>query len=572
MLLRLVLFPIVLLLRLLSWPLVVMRRRRACPEGALIEITLRGEVPESPPRPARRWSIARLLRRTRPAARLHLTQLRKAIDEAIADARVGGVLVRIDGAGLGGWASLEALRAELWRVRAAGKKLVAFLPNGGGNRVIYLATAAKTIVAPPTADVLLTGIKSDRMFLKKTLDHVGVEFELHARKEYKSAADGFTREDRSPGDREQTEVLVAAMERALVGAIAEGREIDEEKARGIVDAGPTRASVACERGLFDHVAYDDDLPTLLGAPIADAGRWYVRRRAGRDRRPLFSRKKIIAVVEVHGAIASTRSPFARALGQVADADQVVADLRAAERDPRVAGVVLDVDSRGGTVTASDLIHAAAKRLAAKKPVVARMANVAASGGYYVAAAAKTIVARPTTITGSIGVVAARPIFARIADRLGVKRDVISAAKFADLDAVTRAPTDDERALFAREIDGHYQSFVQIVAGARGRPFDEIEPLARGRVWTGSDAHQRGLVDHLGGFDRAVQLVRDQLPGVAIEDDARVIAASVPSRRLDDRPQPRAAIVDALAELLPDEIRALAAPLLLFPARVLAWMP
>src|SRR5262249_7828320 len=161
---------------------------------------------------------------------------------------------------------------------------------------------------------------------------VGVEFELHARKEYKSAADGFVREDRSPGDREQTEALVAAMDGALVYAIAMGREIDEAKARALVDAGPTRASGARDRGLFRPVAYDDDLPTLLGAPIADAGRWYVRRRAGLDRRPLFSRKKVIAVVEVHGAIASARSPLARAIGQVADADQVVADLRAAERD------------------------------------------------------------------------------------------------------------------------------------------------------------------------------------------------------------------------------------------------
>src|SRR5262249_53670228 len=160
--------------RLIAWPLVAFRRRRACPEGALIEITLRGEVPEGPPRPVRRWSLARLLRRTGPAPRLHLTQLRKAIDEALADPRVAGLLVRIEGAGLGGWASLEALRAELGRVRAAGKRLIAFLPNGGGNREIYLATAAKTIVAPPTADVLLTGIKSERTFLKKTLDQVGV--------------------------------------------------------------------------------------------------------------------------------------------------------------------------------------------------------------------------------------------------------------------------------------------------------------------------------------------------------------------------------------------------------------
>ncbi|MEO7096926.1 MAG: signal peptide peptidase SppA, partial [Polyangiales bacterium] len=478
-----------------------------------------------------------------------------------------------------GWASLEALRSELSRVRAGGKRLVVWLPEGASNREVYVASAASTIVAPPAADISLTGVKSERHFIRRALDKIGVSVELHARKEFKSAGDGAVRDDRSPADRLQTEAMVTAIDRALVFAIAEGRGIDEAAARAIVDAGPTRASTAKTRGLIDLVGHDDDLPTLLGTKIVSARRFLVRRRSGLDRfsyAAMFRRRKVIAIVQVHGTIASGGNPLARALGPIATAEQVVADLRAAERDPRVAGVVLDVDSRGGTVTASDAIYAAARRLAAKKPLFARMGDVAASGGYYVAAAGRAIVARPLTITGSIGVVAMRPIAARLAEHIGITRDVVSRGRFADADAFLRAPTDEERALFDREIDQHYDEFVALVAASRGRSVEEVEPLARGRVWTGTDAHAQKLVDHLGGLDRAVELVRAALPDVALEDEPRVIAARLPSHRLDDAPPatPMATIaaLRALADLLPTDLREQAASLLAARGGVLALMP
>ena len=576
MLLRLLFSPLVLLLRLFTWPLHVLRRGRAAEAGALVEVTIAGHVAEGPSRPRPRWSPQRFLsglarKRREP---LRLPALRRLIDEVLADPRVAGLLVTLKSLG-DGWASLEAVRSELARVRTGGKRLVVWLPEGAANREIYVASAASTIVAPPAADVALTGVKSERHFVRRALDKVGVSVELHARKEFKSAGDGAVRDDRSPADRLQTEAMVSAIDRALVFAIAEGRGIDEAAARAIIDAGPTRASTAKARGLIDLVGYDDDLPALLGARITTAGRYLARRRSGRDRfsyAAMFRRRKVIAIVQVHGTIASGGNPLARALGPVATAEQVVADLRAAEKDPRVAGVVLDVDSRGGTVTASDEIYAAARRLAAKKPLFARMGDVAASGGYYVAAAGRAIVARPLTITGSIGVVAMRPIAARLAEHLGITRDVVSRGKFADADAFLRAPTEEERALFDREIDQHYEEFVSLVATSRGRPFSEVEPLARGRVWTGSDAHEQKLVDHLGGLDRAVELVRAALPNVALEDEPRVIAARLPSHRLDDAPSAPIAALVALAELLPIDLRQRAASLVAARGRVLALMP
>jgi len=557
MLLRLLLAPFILLFRLLLLPLRALRSSRACRKGALLEVKLTGRVQEGPSRP-RRWWPPRALSPSREQKRVHVHGLSRFIDEVIADPRPAGVLLTIDSLS-GGWASIAALREELLRLRTAGKRLVAWLPHGGDEREIFVATAAETIVAPPSSDIGLKGVRSEGIFLKKTLDAIGIDVELHARKEFKSAADRLTRESRSEPDRVQTEALLDAVDRALVDAIAQGRAIDPARAREIVDAGPTRASVAKERGLVDLLGHDDDLSTLLGAKIEKAASYFVRRRSGRDLRPLLFRKRVIGVVQVHGGITSVTSPLARALGPVADEAQVVADLRAAERDPRVAAVILDVDSPGGTVTASDAIFAAAKRLATKKPVIARMGDVAASGGYYVAVAGRSIVARPLTITGSIGVVAAQPLVPRVLERIHANRDVIARGTFADFGTPFRIPSEEERALFEREIDGHYHAFVELVANARARTFDEIEPLARGRVWTGADAKERGLVDHLGGFPRAVELVREALPGVVLDREPRVVAAAVPSARLPEEPAKKV-VNELIASVIPDSLRAVLAPI------------
>jgi protease-4 len=504
--------------------------------------------------------------------RVQVNAIGRFVDEVIADPRPAGVLLTIESLS-GGWASMAALREELLRLRKAGKRVVAWLPRGGDEREIFVAMAAETLVAPPSADIGLKGVRSEGIFLRRTLDAIGIDVEVHARKEFKSAADRLTRDSRSDADRVQTEALLDGVENALVAAIAEGRAIDVSRARELVDLGPTRATVAKERGLLDLLGYDDDLANLLGAKIEKAARYFARRRAGRDLRPILFRKPIIAVVQVHGGITAMSSPLARAFGPVADEAQVVADLRAAERDPRVAGVVLDVDSPGGTVTASDAIFAAAKRLASKKPLVARMGDVAASGGYYVAVAARAIVAQPLTITGSIGVVAAQPLVPRLLARMHATRDVIARGKFADLGSPFRSPSEDDRALFEREVDGHYQAFVELVAEARGRSFEDIEPLARGRVWTGADARARGLVDHLGGFPRALELVREALPGIALDPLPRVISAAVPSVRASADESAKKVLAHLLSLALPVRARAFLAPLVVAlsdpRARVLA---
>ena len=546
MLIRLLLLPFVLLARLILWPFRAFRRARAAPPGSLIEVRLKGLVREGPARPRRLWPPS-FLQRERPSE-IHVRALRKLIDAVLADPRPAGIVVAIDSLG-GGWASLEALRAELSRVRAGGKKLVAWLPHGGGNRELYVASVAHTIVAPRSADISLVGPKAEAHYARAAFDKLGIDVELHARKEFKSAGDRAARDTRSEADRLQTEAILDAVDGALVTAIAEGRAVDEARVRGWIDEGPTHAAIARERGVIDLVSHDDELATVLGARLFRGPSYWARRGIGRGAYRL-TRPRAIGIVEVHGAITSAPSPVARAMGPMAVAERIVADLRAAERDPRIAAVVLDIDSPGGTVLASDAIWAAAQRLARKKPVVARMGDVAASGGYWIAVASKTIVARKLTLTGSIGVVAIRPIAARLAERLGISRDVIMRGRFADLDALTRAPTDEERAVFAREIDAHYTSFVEHVARGRGKTAEQIEEVARGRVWMGDAALGVGLVDRLGAHDRE----RAEVKG-PVDDEPRVVVGRLPSHRDNE---PEAARV--LALLLPARLRSALLPI------------
>jgi protease-4 len=214
---------------------------------------------------------------------------------------------------------------------------------------------------------------------------------------------------------------------------------------------------------------------------------------------------VLGVIEVHGPIVSRPR---LSLAPVAAEDSIVAALRAARESRAVRGVVLHIDSPGGSALASDRIYHEVTRLAEVKPVVAYMSNVAASGGYFIAAAAHTVVAQPQTVTGSIGVVSARIVVGPLLERLGVFTSVVKRGARADLFSVSRRLDDDERAVIERELDAFYRTFLNAVARGRRRPVEAIEPLAQGRIYSGTAAHARGLVDRLGGFDRALHELRE----------------------------------------------------------------
>jgi protease-4 len=221
-------------------------------------------------------------------------------------------------------------------------------------------------------------------------------------------------------------------------------------------------------------------------------------------------------------------------------ERVISAIRIARASSRVRGVILHVDSPGGGALASDRLHHELVQLAAEKPLVACMGNVAASGGYYVAAPAHVIVAQPTTITGSIGVVAARFAVDPLLARLGIATEVVKRGARADLMQPTRQLTPDEREVLEREIEVVYRAFVGVVAEGRKKTFEEIDAIAQGRVWSGADAYQRGLVDELGGFDRALELVRARIGKAGERAEPVVIRASRGQVSQEERDLGRAA--------------------------------
>jgi protease-4 len=425
------------------------------------------------------------------------------------DPRVCGVVLVLRGL-RGGTATASSLRALVTRIRATGKRAVVHLPLGGGTREAFVASAADRVLLGPQSGLHAVGLLSSTRYVRGALDKVGVVPEVHARGRYKTAAERLERASMSEPEREQLEALLDGVFAEILRGIATGRGVDEARARALIDGAPYSGEEAVNAGLVDGVAYEDELATHLGkngkkARLVVAEGWWRPRAALRP--GALRGSGVIGVVRIHGAIAGDAGLPLRAM---AVDESVIAAVRLARLHPRVRAVVLHVDSPGGSALASDRMHHEIVQLAAEKPVVASMGDVAASGGYYVAAGAHAIVAQPTTLTGSIGVIGARLVIEPLLSRLGVATETILRGTHARLLDPFLPLADDDRAAVDRELERTYQAFLRVVAAGRRRSVEEIDALAQGRVWTGADALAQGLVDRLGGFEDALELVRERV--------------------------------------------------------------
>jgi protease-4 len=401
--------------RLLVLPLLKWRNARAVPRGAYVAIEIDGAVADIVRAP-RFWELLR------PRAVTSLHALRTLVDEVSKDGRVAGLLVTIKSL-RGGMASATSLRAILARARDAGKDVVVHLPLGGMTREAYVASAANRVFVGPQTQMAPLGFATATRYVRTAIARLGLEPEVFARGTYKSAGEQLVRDSMSEPQREQLTALLDVFYTQIVDAFVAGRRMTPEQARAVVDGAPYRADEAIAAGIADGAAYEDEMPAILGsrekpATVVLSDR-YAQVVRGARMKPL-RRRPVLGVVTVHGAIAG-QGAMAQ---QLATDERVIAAVRKARRDPRVRAVILHVDSPGGSALASDRIHHELEQLAAEKPLVACMANVAASGGYYVAAPAHTIVAQPTTITGSIGVVAARVVIEPLLAKLGVHNYVL----------------------------------------------------------------------------------------------------------------------------------------------------
>ncbi len=418
--------------------------------------------------------------------------------EALAKAEwLHGVLFRIHDVQVG-LATAWHLGRSIERLSKA-KRTVAHAANLN-MRSYLLASGAREVAAPESAELNFTGLAMEVTFLGEFLQKHGVQFENLRIREYKSALTRFSETGMDAHDREQREVLLSAIEDAWVRDVAVRRGRAQAEVRAWLQAGVTSAQQARELGLLDRVAYEDELVGPATRPVASVA----KRLAGK---PGAGREGRVAVVTLSGAIVPGRSrnvpiPLPLAGGPQAGADSVVAALRRALRDKTTRAVVFHVDSGGGSALASDLIWREVAR--AQKPVVAVMGEVAASGGYYVLTHARRVIASPHTITGSIGVVTGKPVLEAFNARYGFKAETVRTGELAALESSARPFTPEQRALVERGIEEVYDRFTQRVAQGRGLTQARVNEIGRGRIWSGADALEVGLVNELGDLNTAIE--------------------------------------------------------------------
>lgn len=495
--------------------------------------------------------LARLLTARRP----QLRELVDTIERAAADPRVGALIARVDQPA-SSWAHAEELRSAVAAFREAGKRALAhaqtFGEGGDGTLAYYVACAFDEIHLQPSGDVGLTGLAAEVPFAADAMDKLGVEPELDRRHEYKTAPNTLTKREFTAPHRETVDRIVASHHEQLVAAISDGRGVGPRQAAALVDGGPRLADEARDAGLVDRLAYRDEAVAEAKRVAGEGARLVTvpayRRARSRDRlRRLWRRPTTVALIHGHGTIhtgRSRRSP----LGDTMGADTVVAAFQQALRDRKVAAVLFRIDSRGGSAVASDAVWRAVVRAReAGKPVIVSMGSVAGSGGYWVALPADRIVAGPGTLTGSIGVVAGKLVTRGLRERLGLTVDEAHRGTFALMYSPHRGFTDTQWERLGTFIDRAYDEFVDRVVDARGLARSRVDEIARGRVWTGADAHRHGLVDELGGYREAQQAVRRQL-GLAPDAPLRL------------RPLPRQPLAERLGlrQADPDDVRSFTA--------------
>ncbi len=571
-----------------------------------VVLPLRGSYPERTPRrdplpfPFNRLSLL--------PREVSLEDMRSALEVIAGDSRVQGVVLRFHTlpARL---PKLYSLRRMLLRLRARGKRLIAWLPTASTGEY-YLASACDEIVLPPCGSLAALGLRAETIFLKDTLALAGVTADFESIAEYKVAPDMFRRSTMTGAHREMLNAILDSHFDEIIHAIAEGRGLDVARVRALIDDMPLTPDEAVRAGLADGVLYEDELGDIVDAAkmaavradVADAVKMTavradavdaakmaavranradaadaardgadadvravqvqggdVRAASGREpsgaalltwqqanrwlRKPVkWTTRQRIGVVSLEGMIVPGQShripapvPFPVVEAQ-AGADTIIQALRRAEADSHIAAIVFHVETPGGSAMASDLIWREVRRLRERKPVVVLMGAQATSGGYYVSAPANRIVARPTTLTGSIGIWGGKLVLADLYQKVGVRREPVQRGALAGLYSEMAPFSDKERARVRRDMGEGYARFKARVAEGRGMTEEQVEEIARGRVWTGTQAREIGLVDELGDFETALAVAKE-LAGLKAEREYTVVQVRPPRHAMPPSPFP-----------------------------------
>jgi protease-4 len=516
--------------RYLWWLISRVRRARGRPPEYVI-VVLESDLPALPDPPRPFWQ------RFTSRPRLSVQELGGRFDAIANDPRIKGVILHLRPVGMP-MATLQDLRELVAKLRQSGRRVVAWAPFYTTG-TYYLACACDEILLMPTGTVQPLGFASTGMFLRDGLARFGIEADFVQISPYKSAADTLTKSRMSPEFREQVTWLLESQHKELLNAIGKGRVLDEKGAQALVDGSPYGDDTALEMRAVDAVMPEEELAKRLG-PSSEVsttiGTWERARGKLRVAAPTLARGKYVAVLRIEGTIIDGRSgrlPVKPPIEVPLVGDDRAGDLtvvqaaRQVAGDKRAAAVVLYVNSRGGSATASEAMRQALEVIAARKPLVVAMGPVAGSGGYWVSTPGRWIVARPGTLTGSIGVLTGKLVTGPMWSRLMFNRETIAFGEHATIDSDERPYTDEERAIVKAQIDRVYTQFLDLVGKARKMTPEQVHPIAAGRVWTGRQAFERKLVDELGGLDAAIRKARS----LANLDEKAPVREARPSKRM-----------------------------------------
>jgi protease-4 len=443
-----------------------------------------------------------------------LTGLLTQFKKAKSDKRIKAVMLDVGLLGTG-WAKADEIRDAITDFRTSGKPVYAFM-EVGTDKEYYIASACDRVYVAPVGDLYINGLAAEVMFFRGSLDKLGIEMDYHQIGKYKNAPDQYTRKEMSEAHREVVNAVLDDIFNRYVDAVAKSRRKSVEDIRMLIDNAPIRSRDAQEAGLIDGASYREDveneLKNRLGYKESDKLRVVKEseyRRVKAESLDLNQGERI-AVIYASGPIGMGKSQDGSFGGeQSAGSDTLVKALRDAREDKGIKAIVLRVDSPGGISFSSDIIWQAVEEAKKKKPVVASMSDAAASGGYYISMGANRIVAEPSTITGSIGVYAGKPVVKGFFDWIGVSTDYVLRGKNAGFFRVTEKFTPEERKKFEAGLERFYRGdFVPKAAKGRNRDEEYIDSIAQGRVWTGTQAKERGLVDEIGGLERAVEVAKE----------------------------------------------------------------
>ena len=460
-----------------------------------------------------------LLARLLGDARIPFASLLSELRKAERDERIAVVLLRVRPLQIG-WAKAQELRDAIQSLSAAGKRTVAFveLASFGANLEYYVASAADEVVLSPATRAPLVGLAAEFFFLGGLWEKLGVELEVERIGDYKSAADFIAGREMSEAHREMANALLDSIDAQFVAGIAEGRDLTPAFVRGAIEQAPFTPDDLRSMGLVDDVLHYDELLAQVGEPVIEAGEY-----AAVDPSEVgFTPVTQFALVYGSGNVVEGDRAASPGGGEVLAGDRVSRALVEAAEDPEISAIIFRIDSPGGSALASDQVWRGVQRARGLgKPVVASFSDVAASGGYYVACGADAIVAMPGSVTGSIGVVVLRPVLSGLLDKLDIGFASLMRGPRSDLLLSTRRLSPASRELLRNEMASIYELFLERVADGRELERDAVDAAGQGRVYTGEQALELGLIDGLGGLREAVRIAKERLE-LEPDDDVSLV--------------------------------------------------